>query len=365
MRYFFLTLLFSIQAFLCAAQANVLYGERNLQRDIPAVFFDRDGNIYPDYFIADSSLAKSKASLGNWYAEHPADFVKICSAYGCAISVYSDEALRILNDSITASVKRVINARSGVANSVTFMVHGYRKTFFSQNGDSPSPRDYSMLQATLNNFDSWRTNYVAVYWDGMYGTFSRNLRHNKELIKLFVIARGSAANVGGGLRRLMAGLSFDTLNVITHSLGAEVACSALFDTSKFKSVTPANKVVNICLVAPAVAGIDRFKFYLARNPPIDTAADNYRLAIVYNSKDFVLKKRVGIFGPGPYRYGNTTLGCNYHGAATKLRDYFSANYRNSEIYLLDLTGKAACHHMSCYDAGDNFKPLVEFIKNIP
>ena len=348
----------------CPAQPNVLYGERRLDRSTSAVFFDKDGNIYPDYFIPDSSLSHSDASLKTWYKAHPADFATICNSYHCGFDKYTVINLLVLNDSITASVKRSIEAKRTKAASVTFLVHGYRKSFKALNGDSPAPQDYGTLENAINNFSNSPLLFVEVYWDGMYDCcFSKNTRRNKELFKLFETARENAGKVGIGLRKLITGLSFDTINIVTHSLGAEVACSALFDTSKDRSATPANKTLNLCLIAPAISGVERFQAYYARNAAIDyRTKDNYRLCIIYNSNDFVLKKKIGIFGPGPYKYGNTCLGCNYDNAAADLQLYFGSSYPHSTVQLIDLSATVGCHHVICYSAGDNLKGMVEFMR---
>ena len=344
------------------AQKNVLYGERNMAKETLAACYDREGTLYPDYFIADSSLVRSGASLMQWYRDNITDFSRIAAAYHCQFDSYSHTNSAILNDSVVATLKRRIAAQRTSSNSVIFLVHGYRKPFKSMNGDSSSPADYDTLQTTIDRFSGKKTCYVGIYWDGTYDFLSKNLKHGKEILGLFVTARENAVKTGYQLRRLLTGLPFDTLNVITHSLGAEVACSALFDTSAEHAPTPSNKAVNLCLIAPAIGGVDRFKTYYNRNsglplPPVD----NYRLCIVYNTNDFVLKKKIGIFGPGPYKYGVTSLGCDCDGAATTLRDYFAKNYPTSTIRLVDLSNTVKCHHVRCYSVGDNLKEMVLFM----
>jgi hypothetical protein len=86
--------------------------------------------------------------------------------------------------------------------------------------------------------------------------------------------------------------------------------------------------------------------------------DNYSLFIIYNEKDFVLKKRdnkIGILGPGPYKYGITTLGCNHHKCTIKLEKYFKTNYPNSPIHLYNLSYIGKCHHVRCYCYGVNIE----------
>ncbi|MEP6466905.1 MAG: alpha/beta hydrolase [Parafilimonas sp.] len=346
---------------------NVLYGERYFNTDTLLVCFDKNGDIYPDYFIADSSL-KQDSSLSNWYKKHPLVFEQIAQQYNCTFQEYSDTNIQILDDSILINLSKKINSKSIIDSSVTFMIHGFRKSFTQTRNEKTSGEDFEILEQTISKF-TLSTLYVKVYWDAMYGCcFSKNISHNKVLFHLFEIAEQNATKVGKQFRKLLVDTQFDTINIISHSLGAKVACEALFNCSAESiGITPSNKCINICLIAPAIAGIKTFKNYYNRNSQINfKQKDNYRLAILYNEKDFVLKKKdsvIEVLGPGPYKYGNTTLGCNYHNAAIHLQDYFITNYPNSTITLFNLSSVGKCHHLGkCYCYGDNLKAMVNFMK---
>jgi hypothetical protein len=131
-------------------------------------------------------------------------------------------------------------------------------------------------------------------------------------------------------------------------------------------LTPQQKRVNICLVAPAIAGIEAFKNYYKRQSHVlFRNQDNYKLAIVFNTEDFVLKKKdnkIGLIGPGPYKHGITTLGCNYDDAATQLKKYFAVNFPNSKMELFDLSfvvGKM--HHARTYFASNNLVDALKYL----
>ena len=145
------------------AQKNVLYGERNMAKETLAACYDREGTLYPDYFIADSSLVRSGASLMQWYRDNITDFSRIAAAYHCQFDSYSHTNSAILNDSVVATLKRRIAAQRTSSNSVIFLVHGYRKPFKSMNGDSSSPADYDTLQTTIDRFSGKKTCYVGIY----------------------------------------------------------------------------------------------------------------------------------------------------------------------------------------------------------
>ena len=215
MRYHILIFLFLGPISFCCAQPNVLFGERSISRDIAAVFYDKDGNIYPDYFIADSSLTRSSASLADWYKDHPADFEKICGAYHCPFDKFAYDKLPVLNDSIAAMVRRSIEAKRNGLNSITFLVHGYRKPFNSLNGDSPSPRDFRMLETAMNNYNNGRMLYVEVYWDGMLtGVNIEATVALAQALTIPVIASGGVTNLED-VRKLCAVASEGIIGTIT------------------------------------------------------------------------------------------------------------------------------------------------------
>jgi hypothetical protein len=145
-----------------------------------------------------------------------------------------------------------------------------------------------------------------------------------------------------------------------------VAVHSILNMGDINAATPSAARVNICLIAPAISADLIFQNYLIRNSQWDMAnGDNYRLYIAYNENDFVLRKKdyaIGIFGPGPYKYGNTSLGCNHRHAAERLAEYFEANFPVSFVGLYDLSSVGKCHHVSCYVYESNVKALFESLK---
>ena len=347
MRTLFYILFFFANSLIVAQSTHVLYGERDLKNEHLAIYIDKEGSLYPNYSISNSSLDSCNASLKDWYKKHSIDFISISKLYNCNFSTYSIENCNILNDSIVSSVQHTINTKKGEYTSVSFLIHGYRKPFVKTNGDRTSPRDYATLEEAINK--SFTTLFVVVYWDGMYGCcFSTNTKENKQLYHLLQEAKKNALPVGQCLRKVLFNLHFDTINVITHSLGAEVAINALFNTSDCAFQTPTNSRINICLIAPALSE-DSFKNYYNRTTSYDfKTKDNYKLTILYNDHDFVLRKKVGWFGPGPYKYVNTTLGCNTKGCTLDFQNRFKNNFANSSLQLIDGSGVGQCHLIACY-----------------
>lgn len=357
--------------FLClnvtfAQNTHVLYGERDLNNTAPAIFFDREGSIYPNYFISDSTLQQCNSSLKEWYSKHEHDFIKIARTLNCTFNTFSLKNYETLNDSIISSFTKKMRNQSGALQSATFIIHGFRKPFFNNNRDRSSSKNFKVVEDIIDSHSNSKTCYVEVYWDAMYGCcFSASSKKNKVLFKLFEEAQINAAHVGERFKKVLLQTKFDTITILTHSLGAKVAAYALLNINNNNNLTPSHKKINICLIAPAISPQLITDNYYKRNTSVDfTKRDNYHLSIVYNENDFVLKKKdnkLGLFGPGPYKYGNTTLGCNYNKAAMNLKKEFDKNYINSSIALFDLSSVGKCHHITCYCKDDNFWKVVNYI----
>lgn len=363
-KYFFLITSCIFQSVgLFGQTTNVLFGERDLKYEHLSLFIDKEGSLYPNYFISNLSLDSCNASLIKWYGKHQTEFVAISKQYSCSFGNFSIDNCSILNDSIISYIRQSINSKKIECTSVSFLIHGYRKPFVKTNGDRTSPTDYHTLEQTLDK--NIKTLYVEVYWDAMYSCcFSTNTKENKILYHLLEEAEKNALPVGHSLRKVLYNLSFDTINIVTHSLGARVATNALYNLDNFHSPTPSNKRVNICLIAPALSGEDSFKNYYNRQTDYNFKnIDNYKLAILYNENDFVLRKKVGWFGPGPYKYVNTTLGCNTKDCAHVLQKYFLSNYANSSMKVFDGSNVGQCHLVSCYCNSDSMVEMIEWIKD--
>ncbi|CAN5413475.1 hypothetical protein BH10BAC1_BH10BAC1_06110 [soil metagenome] len=357
--YFRLSICFCfIHAIVFSQSGHILFGERDLQTNKLAIYIDKEGGLYPDFFISNSSLDSCDASLIKWYQKHLDSFFVISKKYNCHFETCNLQNINFLNDSIISSVQQKINAKGLVSTSLTFLIHGYRKPFVKSNNDRTSQHDYATLEETINR--SIKTEFVEVYWDAMYDCcYSTNSKKNKELYHLLEESEKNSVPVGFALRKILLNVKSDTVNIITHSLGAQVALNALFDKEDFYISTPSNSRINICLIAPALSE-ESFKGYYDRKTNSDFKFnDNYKLMIGYNENDFVLRKKVGWFGPGPYKYVNTTLGCNHKGCTVDFKKQFEKNYKNSTIKLFDLSSVGQCHLVSCYCSSGHLKEMLE------
>ncbi len=349
-----------------AQSGHVLYGEREQKSTNTAIFFDKEGFLYPNYFISDSSLDSCNSSLRNWYSAHQRSFLTISKAYNCSFSMFNAENCSTLNDSIAAYYSTEINRIKHEYTSVTFLIHGFRKSFDAQNGDISSPLSFQNLKKSIIEIQPSNTNFVEIYWDGMYDCcFSASAKNNQPLFQLYLKAQENAALVGQSFKKILTSMHYDTIHIFSHSLGAKVALHALLDIENNNSPTPSNQNINICLIAPAISADLIDQHYYQRHSSCDyKSKDNYRLVIIYNEKDFALRKKDNkllLFGPGPYEYGNTSLGCNYKNAAFLLKEDFLVKFTNSPLEILDFSAIGKQHHLENYCSSEKWEVLLRTI----
>lgn len=344
---------------------HVLYGERNLAQDSNRIYFDKDGYIYPSYNISNTSLEQSNASIKKWYEQNENTFIQIGRLYHCSFHQYSDANFITLNDSIFANQIQKLNNSNQT--TLSFFIHGYRKPFTNVNNTWTSQADFRVLTNNFKSYNHSNSKNIEVYWDAYHDCcFSANKKQNEYLFHLFELAQKNAELVGSSLKRVLCGIQKDTINIITHSLGAKVAMYSVLNISGNNSLTPTTPKLNLCLIAPAISPELISKNYWSRNSTVNYKnKDNYSLHIIYNEKDFVLKKRdnkIGILGPGPYKYGITTLGCNHHNSTIKLEKYFKTTFPQSPIHLYNMSYIGKCHHVRCYCDGSNMEETFRYME---
>ncbi|RYJ44254.1 alpha/beta hydrolase [Flavobacterium beibuense] len=364
----YLSLLLWLMVFPVVGQtANVCYGDRSLSDTRLAVYYDKDGTLYPDYTISCDLLVASGGSLKKFYRDNPDEFAKIAMLYQCEGRVFTDDNFTTLNTEILKRLRQKINSDSYSSSSVTFLIHGFRKPFTPTiNSEFTSVEDYTTMKNSIA--DAQHRCIVEVYWDGLYGCcFSAKPWKNKPLFLLFEQAQSyNAIQVGKALNLLLNSQQAPRINIITHSLGAKVACYALFDIDGDTIATPTNTEVNVYMIAPAIGSATLTDNYFKRNSTVPyKTRDNYNLKIVYNEDDFVLLKRdpkISVFGPGPKDYGYTTLGCNYKHEAEKMKEFFKQYMPNSPLEIYNHSFEGTCHLVRCYFSGNDLKEIFSDLK---
>lgn len=330
---------------------HVLFGERNRILHENNLFFDKEGFLYPDRFISDSSLTKANCSLRLWYHENNVVTDSLINNFGIVkqLKTSKNELINLLNDSLISEKARFLSKN---LTSLTFVIHGFRKNFNETGIDVSSVTEFQLFNEAIrqNNSDF---ESVAVYWDGLYDCcFSLNSKRNKEIFQLFEQATKHAVLVGNQLHRLIEKTSVASVTLIGHSLGAKVAM-------QFTPDGALSKKYRVCLIAPALSAEAIKQLY--QTLPEKTAINWH---IVYNENDFVLKKKdnkIGVFGPGVSKYGATGLGCNYRNELLRLVAYLQRNYPTVSIYIDNKTNIGKCHSLRCYTQANALAEVANFI----
>ncbi|GAA4892539.1 hypothetical protein GCM10023311_16290 [Flaviramulus aquimarinus] len=356
---------------------NVLYGEKinyfKPSENTFRVFFDKEGGLYPEEFISNKDMIINESTLREYYSNNQLKFVKIARGLNHDFKSFTEANYRAFQTSLVNENLQLLNNKINSNSKVFVLTHGFRKPISSRYGGSSSQEDNEFLKEAILEQAALGSDikFIEIYWDATYDCcVGRNLKTNKRIFELFENqAIGNANKVGYSLRNLLSKIKANEINIIGHSLGTRVVSASLFnlkdsDIENFKLSfeTPTQQKINVCLIAPAISS-DLFTEYYERttmNEDFKTN-DNYKLTVIYNKDDLVLKKKwKKIFGPGSLKYGNTSLGCNCNNDAITLDTMFKDSFPNSEFENIEAKiGKN--HHIMKYV---NSKPFKLYIKNI-
>ncbi|TDE52716.1 hypothetical protein [Flavobacterium sp. GT3P67] len=286
--------------------------------DVAMIFFDRKGNMYPDYPIDDSFLRASDSRLEQYYENDSVTYNAICKQYNLKPDIHN---LSVTNSPLQeALISRKASQLNYSEKELFFIIHGYNEHPSKPDDDSSSMGMKKTKEWIESHYPN-RFLFVEVYWDGL----SRQ-NGNKILlynpVYIWDNAQASASNTGFELRRLFSKLNKKKKYVLTHSLGASVITTALFNVEKLKNAQLnelkmkfENPVYNspsqefhIGMIAPAIPGENTFLEYHNRTikgKNIRTTDSNYFFITGFNSYDPVNSK-----GYSLSRFlGSTTLGC--------------------------------------------------------
>ena len=291
--------------------------------------------------------------------------------YELDTSVPEEELIEALDSAVIAVKVEEINKKLSQYEGVDILIHGFRKMAYGDNGkySSYSTNDNSRLRRRLSVGRADRL-FVEIYWDSKFIKGAFNVAIGRKPFKLFEqSAIPNAKRVGEGLRKLVAKIDTEKVNIFCHSLGAVVASELLFSSGQSDVGTPAQSIVNTCFIAPAI-GSESFQYYQNRQTSYNfQEEDNYNIAILYNTNDFVLEKtyEFGKFRKSflPTEFGNTSLGCNHNSDIDKLAQMFEEEFNASQhLYLFDLSlgnggSPMRCHHAGCYSRHEKFDQVLE------
>lgn len=356
-----------------------MYGEKDTyykpQENVYGLFLDKNGDFYADDFITDEALYKNNASLQEFYASNPKQFIATAKKYNLNLKTYSIANYLIFQELVAQNLSTEINQfqQKNNSNNLYILIHGFRKAFVKKSRSTTAMEDFSYLRNSIQAYSSAENQprFLEVYWDGMYDSFIGE--GSSTLIDFFKLfeneAQENATKTGYALRKIISEINKKEYTIITHSLGAQVGVSLLSNTYPKRLLnnnlqqlqTPSQAKINICLVAPAMAATPFINYYHRSTRINYQKKDNYFLSILFNENDLVLNKRMGFLGPGPKKYGDTSLGCNYNNEIGKLQDIFKLNFKNSSLKIYDTTVNRD-HRIKNYVRTKNFENYIKSIK---
>ncbi len=361
---------------------SVFFGERSVEltqskENVLRIYLDKNGSFYPNTFIRDKDLKRNCSSISEWLKNNPFELKSLCNQYQVDNGLTIEVKIQKLDIAIAKENLLMINNKIQDYDCVNILIHGFRKKVY---GDIDSSASYSdddnlNLETKLSNNVDKRILFIEVYWDSKFITPIQSYRFKRfELFEQAAIP--NAINVGLALRQIIPHINNQNINIISHSLGAQVACELLYNSSEERLnnenifSTPSQSNIRICLIAPAIS-CNKFNNYYLRNTVYDyTKQDNYLIAIVYNSNDFVLQKQYG-YGVNalPTEYGDTSLGCNYSEDVEKFKTLFKNEFTSTNTPLTlnfsinnDGVGMA-CHLINCYLTHQDFGKVKDFLYN--
>jgi len=341
------------------AQAqSVVFSEKHPLEVDNSVYFDCDGYIYPNLVIGSKDLSDLNGSLLAWYSTHLRETDSLMRTYQIPFNPRGAElrkAIRDLNDTLIKHKIKQLDALAN-GNGLEFYIHGFRKSYLENGKDVTSVTEFGYLTASLDSTRTRKNLVVRVYWDGTYDCcFSKDFKKNKELFQLFQKAGENANNVSLSFTKMLEWSTSININIIAHSLGTKIAVKSVMECTNFEHY------LNVCLIAPAIPG-KLIRDYYENN----LSYPNCSWLVFYNKKDFVLKKKdnkIGLLGPGAYKYEVTTLGCNKRRDAEKLKAWMSKNRPGVKFELVNKSNIGKCHSLRCYTKNQNLIEVSNFLED--
>ena len=327
---------------------NVVEEKRN-NCSVITIRLDGEGNYYPNIFIEDKSMKKSKGKLKLWYEKNPNEYQIILNEHQIE---NNNTALRLLNESIERKFIQLID-KASAEKEIIFIVHGYRKQMYKQKDNSLSMKENDVVERYLGSDKL----FVEIYWDSRHITLLKGIVDKKILKMMEASAIPNAKKVGTQLRTLVSSLQKSKLTIISHSLGSVVANEISFNYDK-ESTLMEGKQLSMVYLAPAI-GHESFAKANQRG------LGDYKLKtyIAYNNNDFVLNKDFSKFGikidSNAKTYGNTSLGCDFEDDVLKLNQLYRTQMPDEEIpTIINMSGRIN-HNFSYYVKHPMFSEIMK------
>ena len=311
--------------------------------DVIRIYFDRVGYIYPavpGVPLTDQGLRYCDSRLARYYSTYPDQYEKICAFYHAAADPVSDTSNTYEISLQTALVKEYTDQinRQVKNRTLVFLIHGFNSNPLSPDGKGAYDEFKRTRDLITGHFKGRAFLFVEIYWDGLDDTngFQNTVYSHLNDLKIWPHAQASATYTGLELRRILSGLSSPHIDVLTHSHGAGVITTALFDSHKFDKrkgyyeslynnpdswlsdikaeynhpeYNSPTQDFTIGMLAPAIPGWAVFHEYGNRTiggTETPSKMRNFHFIVGFNENDPVTSK-FKLLAKG---YGSTTLACS-------------------------------------------------------
>lgn len=284
------------------------------------IYFDRWGNIYPDFPLNDSVIEKNASWLNGMYDNNPKLFSAIKKKYHLEPEATKEQLQQEIVNDLAAKINEASKNKQ-----LVFLVHGFNKHPLKPSGASAYDEFKCMREAIENKFPDKSIQFVEIYWDGCTWVNGAKWKEMISTVNVWNNAEAASNAVAIELRRILYRLNNENNIVITHSLGASVITCALFNANKFDLYNKVNsykkyitdryidsthyqtpiKLFRVGMLAPAIPGSNTFDDYYVRTPSFPTGFANSTFIVGYNIYDPALTKTIGL----AKSFGATSLGC--------------------------------------------------------
>jgi hypothetical protein len=357
------------------------------------IFIDGLGSIYPDQktginFFDSAQIVKNNGRINNYLTKNPNNLNLILDSLKISApnSITIKDSLKIYQEFVLKNTLKNIKEEIETSHSeqLIILIHGFNNHYYDCTCNSLNTKKCEFFNPNIVDINS-KTSYekvtnffekkypnkklfvIQIYWNGLYSYLEKG-----KSKKIWTYAQTNSYPVGLAVRKLLSGLPDIKTNVITHSLGANVICSALFNLeskldpayvegySDIKNQYSLNdlskKRINVAMIAPAMPGANTFVDML--NPNLNPSNNNYNFIIGFNEQDPVTTKGPLKVINGAYHFGATSL-------ASKRDDLFlTKTILNEKMQIVDFSANfqiQISHRFIDYIDNENFETLIKLM----
>lgn len=318
---------------------QIFYGNESAIEPFSAntynLFFDGGGFVYPPERIPGGHFSKKiPPHLSNYY-QNEEEFNRLSNKYQIELTDNDSLNIELLQTSLLNYHTNQINQLSSKYDHLIFLIHGYNMTY------RQNLYPYALMKERITKSLDGDVFFVQVFWDGLTDRKTKKVLDEKQLylqnqsritegfshLAIWKQANYNSLYVGKEFRRILSTIEKKEIVVVTHSLGARVIASALFDlkfdqnktgkqyadidqryhtiSKKTESYNLPQHSIRVGMIAPAIDGLEIFSQYFQDKNEHET---NYHFLIGYNVHDKVLKKFNVLGDQSANLFGDTSLG---------------------------------------------------------